>query len=193
MREIGLIKQVQIQRSSLKIGERPTRRYDPSPLMVADRLWLNPRGAFGLVNGSYVVDVHHADHPATHHATVNPISFGFTGHYREMRARFGDHLFDGCAGENILIESDQRMTAQAIGQQIAIQQSDGQIVYLTDILVAAPCVEFSHYAARSLNPLSPHELKEALQFLDHGMRGFYATLHGKPQMIQPGDRVFAVE
>ena len=193
MREIGRVKRLQIQRSSLKMGERPTMRYDPSPLLVADRLWLNSRGVFGLVSGSYIIDVHHADHPASHHAGVNPISIGFTRHYREMRARFGDHLFDGCAGENILIESDQPISLEAIGRGIAVHQSDGQIIYLADILVAAPCVEFSQYAARTPNLLSPHQMKETLQFLDNGMRGFYATVDGQPAPIQAGDRVFLVE
>ena len=45
MREIGLIKLVQIQRSSLKQGQRPQRYYDPTPLLVVERLLLAAPGS----------------------------------------------------------------------------------------------------------------------------------------------------
>ncbi len=48
MHEIGRIKQVQIQRSSLKLGERPYRVYDPAPLLVVDSLALSARGVVGV-------------------------------------------------------------------------------------------------------------------------------------------------
>jgi hypothetical protein len=193
MREIGTIKQVQIQRSSLKVGERPSRHYDPSPLLVVEGLLLTPGGAIGLKDDVHIIDVHHADHPDSRNAGPNATSFGFTSHYRAMRARFGDHLVDGCAGENILIDADQQLTLEVIAQQVAIQISSGEIVYLRHVMVAAPCVEFSQYAARTPNPLSSQQMKETLQFLDNGMRGFYATLDGQPQSVQPGDRVFVAE
>src|SRR5437763_11509151 len=34
LHEIGRVKQVQVQRSSLKVGERPHAYYDPTPLFV---------------------------------------------------------------------------------------------------------------------------------------------------------------
>jgi hypothetical protein len=37
MREIGSIKQLQIQRATLKQGQRPQRYYDPAPLLVVAR------------------------------------------------------------------------------------------------------------------------------------------------------------
>ena len=42
------------------------------------------------------------------------------------------------------------------------------------------------------NPLSKQQIKEALQFLDNGRRGFYATLAAQQQeaVVQVGDRVF---
>lgn len=45
MREIGTIKLVQLQRSSLKLGQRPQRYYDPAPLLVIERLLLLRRGS----------------------------------------------------------------------------------------------------------------------------------------------------
>src|SRR4029079_11330029 len=106
MQEIGRIKLVQIQCSSLKQGQRPYCYYDPTPLLVVERLLLAPRGAVGLTaSGQQLTDVHHADHPESkNHGLLNGTSIGFTSHYRRMRDQFGAHLADGCAGENILIE-----------------------------------------------------------------------------------------
>ncbi len=44
---IGRIKLVQVQRSSLKAGERPNRYYDPAPLLPVDGLLLSPSGVVG--------------------------------------------------------------------------------------------------------------------------------------------------
>jgi hypothetical protein len=66
MREIGRIKLVQVQRASLKAGERPYRYFDPTPLLVVDGLLLSPGGVVGLTaDGDRVVDVHHVEHPAS--------------------------------------------------------------------------------------------------------------------------------
>ena len=56
MRDIGRIVRLQIQRASLKTGEKPTRVYDPAPLLVVDRLALGPDGALGEgSDGSWLV------------------------------------------------------------------------------------------------------------------------------------------
>ncbi len=56
MREIGLIKLVQVQRSSLKQGQRPQRYYDPAPLL------LSPPGVCAVsADGESIIDIHHAD------------------------------------------------------------------------------------------------------------------------------------
>src|SRR5256885_7832965 len=51
MRDVGEIVRLQIQRSSLKTGEKPNRRYDPTPLLTVERLPLTPRGALGPSDG----------------------------------------------------------------------------------------------------------------------------------------------
>src|SRR5258708_756899 len=109
MGEIGLIKHVQLQCSSLKQGQRPQRYYDPSPLRLVERLRLAPAGVSAVsADGIPIIDIHHADHPESKNSLgKNGISLGFTSHYRAMRDRYGAHLTDGCAGENILVESDQ--------------------------------------------------------------------------------------
>jgi hypothetical protein len=194
MREIGRIKHVQLQRSSLKQGQRPQRYYDPAPLLLVERLLLAHGGVSAVgANGEAIIDVHHADHPETKQVQgKNGISFGFTSHYRAMRDQYGAHLTDGCAGENILVESDQVWSLDQLGQSLVIQRAGEQIVVLASLLVAAPCVEFSHFAHLSPDPLTADQLRATLQFLDGGMRGFYARLaDDQPAAeIHAGDRVF---
>jgi hypothetical protein len=193
MRPIGIIKLVQVQRSSLKSGERPNRYYDPAPLLVVDRLLLSPRGVIGLTrDGERIVDIHNADHPMSKNQKgLNGISIGFTSHYRAMRQRFGPHLTDGCAGENILVETDDTFTLGDLGERLVIQTGAGAIVPLTGLLVAAPCVEFSQFAAGQGERLPAEALKATLQFLDDGMRGFYASLASEAgeALVRAGDRV----
>ncbi len=198
MHEIGRIKQVQIQRSSLKPGERLKRYYDPSPLLVVESLELTPDGVFGItIHGKRVMDVHHIDHPTSHnHNGINGVSLGFTSHYKAMRTQFGEHIVDGCAGENILIETDTIIKLPDLESRVAIQSEEtGELVYLTNLKVAAPCVEFSQYAANHGLPLAAKPLKAALQFLDHGLRGFYATALAQETstLVKAGDRVFVVD
>ena len=140
-----------------------------------------------------IIDVHHAGHPDTKNSLgKNGISFGFTGHYRAMRERYGAQLPDGCAGENILIESDHVWSLDELGPSLMIERVDGQLVALDKLMVAAPCVEFSRFAHLSAEPLTSEQLRATLQFLDGGMRGFYARLaEGQPDAeIRAGDRVF---
>jgi hypothetical protein len=193
--EIGCIKQVQIQRSSLKMGERPYRYYDPAPLLVVDGLALTPGGVVGLIGGERVVDVHNTAHPASKNQRgLNGISIGFTSHYQAMRDRFGPHLADGCAGENILVEAERTFALGDLGDRLAIETAGGALVYLTGLLVAAPCVEFSQFATGQGERLPPEALKAALQFLDDGMRGFYACLAGDSAdgVVRAGDRVLVI-
>src|SRR5215472_16677942 len=104
MRETGRVKLVQVQPTPLKIGRRPNAYYDPSSLLVVDTLLVSPYGAIGVTaGGEHITDIHHAQHQATRNSHgKNDLSVGFTSHYEAMRARFDQHLVDGCAGENIL-------------------------------------------------------------------------------------------
>jgi hypothetical protein len=198
MREIGRIMLVQVQRSTLKIGRGEGKYYDPAPLLAVDGLEVSPDGVIGvLAGGDRIVDVHHTDHPATRNKhRKNGVSVGFASHYQAMRAQFGPHLADGCAGENVLVETERDWGLADLGQRLAIQSAaTGQIAYLVDLLVAAPCVEFSNFAAGQGERLPAEALKATLQFLDHGRRGFYARLADEPRqvVVRAGDRVLLDE
>ena len=45
LRPLGRIVNLQIQRSSLKLGEKPNRWFDPAPLLPVAELTLTPDGA----------------------------------------------------------------------------------------------------------------------------------------------------
>src|SRR6266568_4890860 len=117
MRDLGRIVRLQIQRSTLKTGEKPTRVYDPTPILAVSRL------AVGR---------------------------------------------DGVLGEG----------------------PDGRELVRLDVLqVAHPCRPFSGWALGGM--VETDVLKETLQFLDDGTRGFYCVGVGTG-IVSVGDRVVVV-
>jgi hypothetical protein len=191
---IGTIVRLQVQESSLKVGDKP-RRYDPAPIRAVPAISLDPAGVIGLAeNGETILDVHNLDHPSSKNRDgENGISLGFTGHYLAMRQRFGQHLADGIAGENILIEADRQFPLEALTAGVVVEGTSARRIELRPIIVAAPCVEFSRYALRFPDGARPDAtVTEALRFLDAGMRGFYATYTGEPAVVEVGARVFLV-
>jgi hypothetical protein len=173
MLAIGTIVRLQIQRSSLKTGEKPHRVYDPAPILAVDRLRLTSDGAFGLSpKQGWVVDIHHRAHPDS----KNPdgrhgLSLGFTSHYAAIRERFGNRIELGCAGENIIVSADRRFAIDDLAPGIAIVAPDGtERLRLTVFDVAHPCRPFTGWALGRM--VESDELKAHLQFLDGGMRGF---------------------
>jgi hypothetical protein len=192
VRLIGTIVRLQVQESSLKVGDKP-RRYDPAPIQSVPALSVSSAGVVGLAkNGQSIVDVHNHDHPASKNRRgENGISIGFTGHYRVMRQRFGQHLADGIAGENILIEADRQFQEEELAGGVVVEGTGGKQLELRPVIVAAPCVEFSRYALQFPDDARPDTtVTEALRFLDAGMRGFYATYDSEPAMVEVGARVF---
>jgi hypothetical protein len=192
VRYIGTVVRLQVQESSLKVGTKP-RRYDPTPIQSVPAISFSASGVVGLAeNGETILDVHHHDHPTSkNRGGENGISLGFTGHYREMRKRFGRHLADGVAGENILIEADRQFQVVELAAGVVIEGSAGRRLELRPVIVAAPCVEFSRYALKFPDGARPDAtVTEALRFLDAGMRGFYATYEGEPAVVEIGARVF---
>ena len=181
MRTIGTVTRLQIQRGSLKRGEKPTRVYDPTPLVAVPALSVSPDGALGASPSdpdTWIVDVHHRAHPQTKNEDgLHGISLGFTSHYRAMREHFGDKLSVGCAGENIIANVEQRLTYEELAGGVAILAPDGtERVRLKVLQVAHPCRPFTGWALGKM--VEPDELKKHLQFLDNGMRGFYCQGEG---------------
>ena len=181
MRTIGTVTRLQIQRGSLKTGEKPTRTYDPTPLLAVSELYVSPDGALGESpggGGMWVVDVHHRSHPVTKNEDgLHGISLGFTSHYDAMREHFGDTVVVGCAGENIIASSDRQFSYDDLAAGVAILSPDGrERVRLKVLEVAHPCRPFTGWALGK--HVEPEELKRHLQFLDGGMRGFYCMGEG---------------
>ena len=192
VRCIGTVVRLQVQESSLKVGVKP-RRYEPAPIQSVPVLSVSSAGVVGLAeNGESIVDVHHHDHPSSkNRGGGNGISLGFTAHYLAMRQRFGPHLADGIAGENILIEVDRQFPVEDLANGVVIEGTEGRPLELHPVIVAAPCVEFVRYALKFPDGARPDAtVTEALRFLDAGMRGFYATYAGEPAVVEIGAPVF---
>lgn len=173
---IGHIVRLQVQTAHLKRGDQPHRWYDPAPITEVASLRLDDGGVVGIGdNGAVHHDVHHRDHPISRYRGENGVSVGFTSHYSKMRHRFGQHLTDGIAGENILIASDAFHSMETLGSELVVE-TDGDVVRINDVAVAAPCVEFTRFCLQLPTDRKPDRtVAEALQFLHNGMRGFYSA------------------
>lgn len=189
-RSLGHVVRLQIQRSSLKVGDRTARRYDPSPIISVERLTLTPDGAEAVLDGTRVVDVHNAWHPESRNREgINDLSIGFTANYKRIRSAFGDHVVDGIAAESILVETDDPPSLERLADGVEIETVAGKWVVLGEASVAHPCVEFSRFCLGA-GDADPARIKAALQFLDDGTRGFYVGLPaGPPVEIAIGARV----
>jgi hypothetical protein len=188
---IGTIVRLQVQRSSLKAGGKPRQWYDPAPIVSVPILTLDEHGVTGWAeDGTMIADVHNATHPETKYRGENGVSFGFTSHYAAMRERFGGHLTDGIAGENILIATARTFREEECERGVCIVGADGTRVNLTEVLAAEPCAPFSRFSLRyDVDTPSDRNVSDALNFLRGGTRAFYATSQGDAR-IRVGDRVF---
>lgn len=190
MQPLGRIVRLQIQTTALKIGAGPHETYDPGALLSVEALTLTPDGAEARLPEGPVLDVHHARHPETRQNDgENALSVGFTAHYARMRERFGEHVALGCAGENVIIDAAQSVTPEWAVGGFVIETAAGVRARLGSVLVAAPCRPFTRYLLQQSS--EPDRLKEGLQFLDGGLRGFYVALHqAEPAVVSVGDTVY---
>lgn len=192
---IGEIVRLQIQVASLKVGPRQRRRYDLGGLRSVPSLVVDDGGVWGVMaDGDRLMDLHHRDHPRSKYRTDdgNGVSFGFTSHYAAMRDRFGGHLADGAAAENVVVASDRPWRLEELIGGLAVERAAGERVGFGRVAVATPCVEFARFALRFPDKARPDRtVSEALIFLSGGMRGFYATVEGGEARLAIGDRVYA--
>ncbi len=197
IQELGRVKLVQIQPSGLIIETSSGYFYDVSRRVEVEKLVITPLGIEATTpEGEHVLDIHHMNHPGKKYGNDNLVSIGFTSHYKAMRERFGEHMEDGTAGENIIIENDQEVWMDDLGKKIAIENAKtGRKKFLDVIRFAPPCEEFSHFVANSQNKKLPgNELKDILRFLGNGRRGFLLVLSkGQEEAtVQAGDRMFTI-
>jgi len=109
IKALGKVKLVQIQPNGLIIDTPNGDFYDATRCVEVDRLLITPLGIEAVLpTGEPILDIHHINHPDKAHKD-DLISIGFTSHYAAMRQRFGEHMQDGTAGENIIIESDREI------------------------------------------------------------------------------------
>ena len=198
MRELGRVMLVQVQPSGLIIETPSGYFYDVSRRLEVDSLKITSLGIEATSpEGEHVLDIHHISHPGKAYDNNDLVCIGFTSHYEAMRARFGEHMVDGAAGENIIIERADEIWIEDLAGGIAIENQDtGRLAILDLISIAAPCNEFSHFVNRSQDErLPPDKLKETLQFLGNGRRGYLLVLRDGQEAatVQRGDKAFVVK
>lgn len=147
------------------------------PLLCVQELRLDGDGAVGIPGE--VVDVHNRRHEASRNRGANPVSVGFMTNYAAMRERFGGHMVDGVAGENILVEGD----ATELADELTVGEAR-----LGGLVAAEPCEPFARWALRSRDG----DIAEALRFLRHGRRGWYGTPI-VAATVRLGDAVYLAE
>lgn len=186
MRELGRVVRLQVQLDPLKRGEKPHRWYDTSRIRAVDALTVTERGVVGHLDGEHIplVDVHHADHPRSRNRGANGISLGVTAHYAWMRERYGDHLVEGVAGENLVVDHPGRLTLEDLEDGVRVLGEEE--VVLGPVAVAEPCVEFSRFVLDDPTAAT----REPLRALRGGVRGFYLGVRaGAGARLRVGDRV----
>lgn len=195
MQKLGRIVRLQVQCGSIKTGTKPFQTYTPVPnLRSVNAMRITADGVEGVdSNGGMLPDVHNATHPESKFRIDNAISIGFTGHYATMRSRFGDHMSDGIAGENIIVGNDEVISLDMLEHGIVIVGNRGE-VRIGPWVILHPCAPFTKFCLGIPGETKPdRRVTEGLQFLEHGLRGFSAVYEPDlpPAEIRVGDTVYA--
>jgi hypothetical protein len=187
---VATVLRVQVQRSPLKPGPRGQRVYDPSPLLEVPEAEVGPDGLVGLGPDGPLVDAHHVDHPLSRNVRrVNGLSVLPRAHYLQLRARFGAHAVDGCAGESLLLDTPGPLVEADLEGELLLETVDGPPLVLTAGQAAPPCVEFSRWLLeRAGDSPVDDEVQAAMAFLQDGRRGFYLSTQGTGR-VAPGARI----
>lgn len=176
MKLLGVIDILQVQRDPLKMDLGDREVYQTTNLVPVNRMRVTRRGVFGVLeDGQAVIDAHNSDHPLRGGKfTRRTLSIGFTPYYDRIRARFGMHLVDGCAGENIIVRSSTAFSQADLAGTIVVMRGleKVEIARLRVTQWLEPCDPFSHYVNQAEDRLPPEQLKATLQFLREGHRGF---------------------
>ena len=198
LRELGRVKLVQVQPNGIIIETPSGYFYDVSRRVEVESLLITSRGIEAKTpGGEHVLDIHHLDHPDKMYDEDDLVCIGFTSHYNSIRERYGEHIVDGSAGENIIIDCESEVWPKDLSHQIALKnQESGHIGVLDLVHFALPCEEFSRFVMGSQYEQPPAgELKETLRFLGNGRRGYLLVFNNTQESVEvrPGDKVFVVE
>jgi len=182
--KIGEVELLQIHGGQVK----HRHRYDPAPLIQVGEASIDVNGILGWTGSVWVVDKHHNSWPEA--GPRRPLSIGFTSHYDKMRDRYWD-IPDGAAGENVVIRCGTTFALADLGKRLVIR-GEGREVDLIPVKVAKPCLQFSSYLREMPELGSYEDLKDDLEFLGEGTRGFIVTVDGDaaPVRVRVGDEVF---
>lgn len=184
------IVRLQVQRGPVKAGRAPLRNYGPEAIVAVDRLLAGPRGVVGVAaDGEEILDVHHQDHPHSRDRRGNAgVLFMGSGDYVALRARYGEHVVDGIAGETVLLDAPAGLARAGLPPVVTIATADGPLE-LHEVRAADPCVEFSRFCLRQEpSPVVDADVRQALVDLDHGARGYRSVAAGTAT-IRLGDIV----
>jgi len=185
-RILGPIVRIQVQRNPLKTEGKG---YDPGPILPVEEAVIGPPGLVGRHEGAWILDAHHAGHPASRAGGRRPLSVGFSEHYDRIADRFGDAPL-GCAGENLIVEIDRRITLDDLAGTVVLVTPEGEFP-LGGARVAAPCREFTSFLLGRVDVAPRDEIAPHLEFLDEGTRGFIldlAPLEGSHR-VRVGDQL----
>lgn len=184
------IVRLQVQDGPVKIGKAPLRRYEPAAIVPVVRLTAGPRGVQGVTDsGALVLDVHHQDHPQTRDRKGRAgILLMGTGDYAALRAKYGNHVVDGIAGETILLDDPEGLAVRDLPRTATVTTASGPLG-LKAVRTADPCVEFSRFCLRqAVSPVVDDSVKRTLIELDGGARG-YRSIAEAMGTISIGDSV----
>src|SRR5205814_6249091 len=94
-----------------------------------------------------------------------------------MRDRFGERITLGCAGENIIVETEQRIAFEDLARGVVLLAPEGpELARLEVLQVAEPCRPFTGWALGGV--VEARVLKESLQFLEGCKCGYYCLGNG---------------
>src|SRR5262249_2257857 len=103
-----------------------------------------------------------------------------------------DRIVQGCAGENVLLETDRIWRLEHFERGLAFQSgATGELARLTAVTVADPCVQFSRFSPG--HPTAPPQaVKPLLQFFAQGTRGYCLTTTAD-SVLAAGDRLILLD
>lgn len=172
-------------------------RYEDHKILEVDELWLGVDGVIGQLGGQSLLHAHHRLHPnktwgerPRDYRPNRLLSIGFTGHYAQMAERFGSAPI-GCAAEDIIVDRAGTVSVDALSGGVQLRR-DGQVVELSGVAVAKPCVPFTKWLLQDQDA-GDETVAPNRAFLEAGMRGFIMGLadQHEPVAIRVGDELWA--